>query len=315
MFKYLAKYKKKIFFYTKKNIFHLHYAPKQSNWFLVSPYGIGDTYIILSYLEEFKKANNVNKLTLGIVKKNHQSLIELFPDAADKIIFLENFEMRYCKKNIFSSGKIMVLHSENFLSNASQSIMGFKGFTLNDSYKLLLNININSRNKKPIISNNLRLRAKKRFDEYGLKENKTVIIAPNAVSISDNQISNNEWVVLSEKLSRNGYDIVFLSHQKEYQSIPFSKSVYFEISETIPFIELCGYFISIRSGICDVAATANCYKYILYPDIDWFSGSLYSCTSLGLMYEGVENLKEFIIDKDFPIKTLLQLEIELKNEK
>lgn len=302
-------------FYFKKYSFKFSNTPKKNEWFLISPYGIGDTYLILSHLKEFRLQNNVNKLILGIVKESHGSIIKLFPDVVDKVVILDDFKMKYCEKNEFGPGYPIVLHSEHFLSNSMQSVMGYKGITLNDSYKLLLNIDINSDNIRPHISQELKTKAKKKFSDYGLKEGKTVLIAPNAVTINDTCINPLDWVYLSKELHNRGYDIAFLSNQIDYQSISFAKSVTFEISETVPFIDLCGYFISLRSGICDVSFTANCHKYILYPNQKWFSSSLFSCTSLNLMYNNVNNLKEFIIDEISLKNTLLHVIEEIENEK
>ena len=39
--------------------------------------------------------------------------------------------------------------------------------------------------------------------------------------------------------------------------------------EMIEFADICGYFVSLRSGLCDILSISEAKKIVIYPDINF----------------------------------------------
>ena len=94
----------------------------------------------------------------------------------------------------------------------------------------------------------------------GLAEHQTVIIAPDANSVT--QLPMIFWNDLIGRLKKAGYRVfVNCSYCSAYRA----PDIFFSYEESVPLLEYCGYFIGVRSGLCDIISTAQCRKIILYP--------------------------------------------------
>lgn len=103
------------------------------------------------------------------------------------------------------------------------------------------------------------------FKELGLALGKTVIIAPYAGSFIS-EISYDVWKMLAKKLMEKGFSVCTNCSNESEETIEGTKRVCFPYAQAVPFVECAGYFIGIRSGLCDVISSAKCKKIIMYED-------------------------------------------------
>lgn len=109
---------------------------------------------------------------------------------------------------------------------------------------------------------------RKEFEEKGLEKGNTVILAPYAYSIDCPP--EKFWIFLSDYLEDLGIKVAInidpmSIHEEEKNYIPNARILSFELSESVPYLEYAGFFIGMRSGLCDVTSSAKCRKIILYP--------------------------------------------------
>jgi len=278
-------YNSKLKFKKKINI-------QYDEWFFVFPFGIGDFYLFLSLLETFKN-NNIGNVNLGILKTNQIQLLDLFNVKVNRIVYITNFELKFCENNKFCTGIPIILHPAFFLSNSLQSLIGYNGLTLNDIYKIMLDLPVQTENQKPISKQIYIESAKEKFNNYGLVGCKTILIAPHANSFDEKIIPFKFWEQLIGRLQSIGYKVLLNSIKEPYVNFKNVLSVDFPLNEAIPFVEMCDNFIGARSGFCDLISTCKSHKYIIYPSINWFSGSFLQGSSLISMGLVQDSISEF----------------------
>lgn len=127
----------------------------------------------------------------------------------------------------------------------------------------------------------------------GIITGKTVIIAPYASSCPSPKIE--EWQRLVRELQNNGLKVVTNASDKE-QAIPGTTAVQIPYDMLLPVLDTAGYFVGIRSGLCDVIAGSTCKKVILYPKMKYKQGTYYSFYDLSVFPQRGSMLmqKEFI---------------------
>lgn len=99
--------------------------------------------------------------------------------------------------------------------------------------------------------------------QNGAQVGKTVLLSPYANTVKP--IEMRYWSDLAEKLKENGFSILTNADGKEEAAIPGTRAVLVPYKNLIPFLEAAGWFVGYRSGLCDLAVSAHCNKYILYP--------------------------------------------------
>lgn len=253
----------------------------KDEWFFISSYGIGDLYILLSLLPEFRKVHKAKKISVGIVKESHKDLFDLFPGVVDRYVVIGEKELKYCKSSGLESGKPIVIHPKDLHGSSLIQLIGYKSLNILDIYKVMLklpmgSIPVDPRRHYSEISG----KADVLFKKNDLLSGNTILLAPDAFSYDVHHFDLEFWKTLSSTLISKSYKVAVISHQKEIKKIRGIVPVNFPLREAIPFVEKCGFFIGNRSGFCDLISTSQAMKIILYPRIQWYSGPLIDGSSM-----------------------------------
>lgn len=285
----------------------------RTDWYIISPYGIGDTYLLLSLMRKFKEQNLIKgKVHFFVTKKSHFDLINYFPQAVDSFQMIKSSIVQYVsdKDYRFDKRKAQVFHPFHFPNQAIQNLLSYKNVNLNDVYKLLLNVSLDTKNQEAFVSDSMREEASLLFGNYGLIQSKTILVAPHAISVDDSLVSFSDWDNFITNCIQDGYAVAILSSEKAYLKNPNVVLVDFPLSYAIAFGELCGFFVSLRSGFCDLIATSNCKKFILYPE-NTNAKSLFAWASLSGMEITKGFLKEYKVYPGEANQIFSQIKIEL----
>ncbi|WP_029322815.1 hypothetical protein [Butyrivibrio sp. AE3004] len=142
------------------------------------------------------------------------------------------------------------------------------------------------------------------FSDKHLIPKKTVVLSPFAYSIPF-QPPESFWKRLGKGLLDNGYSLAINvdpspMHEKDEQNfIEGAQTVSFLLKEGMDFLKMAGYFIGMRSGLCDVLWNAECKKIILYPAVREIDYERHRCDmqfgSLEIMY-GARDVREIEFD-------------------
>jgi hypothetical protein len=253
---------------------------KKKDIALLCHYGIGDTYIVLLLLPYLFSRFPSAEFTI-MVKHSQREIPELFNFPRLRTIVVESpgilNDLAWCRPQFAASmnelrqGEIFYAHPYARFGDDLYEV----GATLMDSYLRAFDISEEVLLQAPSSSRVFEERARARFCRFGLPENRTVLIAPDAVSST---AMPHELVVALEQTIRSRDLVpVILSSQAHYRH----RAIEFSLGEAIPLAEMCGYVISARSGLCDLLSAAKVDLSIVYLDQAWGRRSdFFDATSL-----------------------------------
>lgn len=226
----------------------------------------GDVYITCRYLESYVKKNNIKNYVLVVIGKACYNVAKLFEIGNVEIASQEEMEL-LVRMERFVGGlkvKIKVMQPYIMYTNFLNNLDGYKGLNFNDFFKhSLFELEDTAKKRTPI-----NLFDKKKLEKF-IKEKhfikgKTVILSPYANSLP--QMSWKFWSRLTEKLNESGYKVFTNSSGKNETIIPNSEPIFFDFCDAIDILEYAGFFIGVRSGLCEILSSAKCKKIVLYPD-------------------------------------------------
>ncbi|MCM1183102.1 MAG: hypothetical protein NC337_06995 [Roseburia sp.] len=281
--------------------------------------GTGDYFICGLYLEEYLKVNNIDNYVFLIPDSGGEPKVtELF-----EVYHKHTVEMkRITPMNILAAfsfqknRQIRYLHhgNQNFhnrsISISDIELAGYKGLHMIDFY-LCYGFMLPEHAPKSIpyfdreenIINEM-------FEENHLIKGKTVLIAPYSTGLKQYELPEKFWVELTFHLKERGYTVATNCVGKE-KCISGTVAMNIPYKQTVPFVERAGYFIGIRSGLCDILAGAYCKKIIFhtYRATWWKDG-------MSIPYTGLNNMGlcddavEFEYRNGEETKALLKIALE-----
>ena len=120
--------------------------------------------------------------------------------------------------------------------------------------------------------------------QIGGKPNKTVLIAPYATTSVLIPPPDDFWTTIVSTLQERGYTVVTNCSEKEVP-LKGTSSILIPYAHIVPFLDTAGYFIGVRSGLCDIISTTKAKKIILHPyeAQNWPDGASLAFTGLNNM--------------------------------
>jgi hypothetical protein len=276
---YLIPHKNYILDYINWNKLLANLNLQNDCWFIICPYGIGDTYFICALLKQFLLRHGNTKAVL-IVKKSHLDVVELFTEDIYRVITFDKLNLRDINRfSQFKCGYPFIGHPSDFKYDFDR-FLGTEGLTLLDLYRIMLQMPIDAPLTQPKLDYASINAAKKKFFELGLPANRTVILAPEANSLSTLPLEF--WCHLSEHLKLQGWTVC-INICNSSTCIPGTTPINFSLSEAISIAEIAGWVISSRSGLCDLLSSAKCKLSIIYMKQSWYAGTPLTGSSLKRM--------------------------------
>lgn len=103
-----------------------------------------------------------------------------------------------------------------------------------------------------------------RWNLNGISKGRTVVISPHAYSVEC--LDQAFWRLVVNKLKNKGYNVVFsINTNKETCPFPGEHCYFANYEEIVPMLNYAGFFIAVRSGLCDIVSQSSCKMVILYP--------------------------------------------------
>lgn len=251
-----------------------------------APYsGTGDVYLTAMMLQKYADARGIDNFFVPVVGKSNVKVCALFG--------LETVSMgRYTMDNLMrflcfcgiSDQCLEVLHHApiNLSVGVLDSMRNVKGL----NFFSMLSCGVFQANDKRYVTppqfSADRAAIEKRFIDNGLKIGKTVLLAPYSYTLP--KMKRRFWEEIAEELTRKGYTVCTNSNGKKEKPIKGTVPIFLPYAQIVPFLELAGGLVSIRSGLCEVISSANCKKVVLYLDgYDWNGLDNYDYFSLNHM--------------------------------
>lgn len=248
-------------------------------WGLISPYGIGDTYLLCALSKQLL-AEGGSAVSL-LARPSHQDVGRLFPEGIARVTALDEIDLpllrSWRRQGPPRRGIPLVAHPFN-LALADGPLPRLH---LLDLYRRLFRLPPEASLLRPTVPTAACDEARRRFRHLGLPAGRTVLLAPGAVSIRTHPQAF--WQTLVHTLRKAGWTVA-LNHSAAAPPLEGTVPLSFPLREAIPMAELAGWVISSRSGLCDLLSTARCRLTVIYPRTDspWSPFQAFSLVGMGL---------------------------------
>ncbi|WP_161846241.1 glycosyltransferase family 8 protein [Pseudoflavonifractor sp. 524-17] len=231
--------------------------------------GMGDIFLLHEYLNYYLEKNNIQKYVIVIPGSAAFRTVELFGIENIEQISIEENSMLVKFKIFMSNGakNLHILHHDPPASHVGigGKIQGIHHTTTRD---MLLGVCMGLKDTTLPPSSDAHFEndpeyIKKLFKSNRLVPGKTVILSPYSNSCAA-AIPMQSWVGIAETLKELGFSVCTNGVGPNEPAIEGTKVVSVPLKYSKAFLEYSGYFISMRSGLCDVIGQSKCKKYIIY---------------------------------------------------
>ena len=236
---------------------------------IVHPWpGTGDIFLLHKYFSQYLTHENITDYVViangGAAKK----IVDLFP--IQRSMQLSSIEtLQLVRLYEFMNGtlpNLKIIHHcpLGLHTGISSTLQGMHKTTTRD---MLLEIaagipTSSEKSDDPCFSADINV-ACEYLKQNGLQPGKTIIFAPFSKSCSS-MFPQEGWEYLATFFSNQGYSVCTNCGDTGDIPIKGTRALFFPFVDSLAVLEAAGYFISNRSGLCDVVGFAHCKKVVLY---------------------------------------------------
>lgn len=262
------------------------------------PYpGTGDIYIIGLYLEQYRKENDISDYVLVVCTNACKKVADLF---GLKTVQISETEIQaviaYARVVGMEEASVCVLNDSFGEQNAIARLRGYKKIDFCTMFtECILKLE-----KKTVYAEFIQNNSDELFEKYNLVKGKTVLLSPYANTV--NNLSDSFWMKIAEILIGEGYQVCTNVASSKEEPVRGTIGIFIPYKMIVDFLDKAGFFIGLRSGLCDIVSSTSAKMFILYPRGMMFgSGTLYdyfSLSNMGLRKEKLLELEYDLEDMD-----------------
>lgn len=245
-------------------------------WIIVCPYSLGDTYLLASLGEAFRRAHCADgKPVVLVVKSSLFPLALMFRQHFDRIIGLEDLylnairlELEHVKlSTILCPGHAYFPHPNHLHDARADLTPTFGRVSQLGMYATLLRLPLETRPALPQISPDARQGAAELAAKLGIRDGRSVLLFPE--SNSWEQVPDEFWQHLAPRLQAAGWDVYTNASGSwrgpRAQEIEGARLIHVPLDLVYPFLERAGWAIGTLCGMMNSLVTARlaCRKTIL----------------------------------------------------
>lgn len=284
------------------------------------PYtGTGDIYLIGAFWKQYVEKTNLEKYIFVVISGACEKAARLF--GINHIVRLENkvessYLIRYymlCPKRV----KLKVLNDSwgQIHTNPLEWFRGYKGLEFMQLFrKFVFGLSDSARPEHPIVEDKAE-EVDNFFRKNRLEEKNTVVLSPYSNTLAD--LPDRFWNKVAEALKEMGYVVCTNSNGSTELAVEGTIPVFFPLDIAPQIVGKAGYFIGIRSGLCDIISGSDAKKIILYHAQErFFNGSTYeyfNLKTMGLCDDAVE-IQFDACDEELYKKVMDSMNEVLENE-
>lgn len=248
---------------------------------IVCPYpGTGDAYLTGMFFEQFIGIKGYLDYRVIVPGNGFKKILTLFGINDSNINVISIHDMNNLKNYVSYKGEgalgLDYLMYWGLPYQKAALFEGYKGLSFPEMFKActfcLSKDTEPNRMRQDISLEDAELQIK----EMGLDPGNTVVVAPYANSFVK-ELEDKWWEELVLELQNRGFFVVTNCNGKDEKPIKNTRPVAFPYNSILPLMDVCGYFIGMRSGLCDIISASTCKKTIIYQNaitsrrMDFFS--------------------------------------------
>ncbi len=236
---------------------------------LICPYpGTGDAFLTGRYLLKYIAREGITAYRVITCSGGFAKILTLFGIKKENILVIKKNQMNNLKnyinyKGVDKNGGIRYLLYWGLGGQKASLFEGYNGLTFEDLFKLcVFKLPIDAKPRK-IFQRISDSEAEKEIIRMGLIPNKTVVLAPYANSFYE-ELTVEWWENLARSLQDKDFCVATNSSGVDEPPIKGTMAVSFPYDSINVMMDKCGYFIGVRSGLCDILSDSNCRKIVIY---------------------------------------------------
>lgn len=274
---------------------------------IMLPYSaLGDSYFISSYLYSYFKKNNVGKYVITVIGGACKKVIDMFGFKNVELLTQDESDNLMCYGRITGYKNIKMKCLTHNLMH-TDILRGLEYSKFMDWGNIIKNVvlDLDELAEKRLPETIYRINyIEQFFKENSLKKGRTVILSPYANTLIG--LDMRIWNELVSKL--RGYGLCVCTNSIDDKIEPVlenTRGVFFPVVDASSIIETAGYFIGLRSGLCDIVSNAKAKKIVVYPTKDS------TFFSINAIHFGDESLEEVIYEdnSDFVDEVIKKMEL------
>lgn len=231
------------------------------------PYtGTGDIYLIGTFWDEYVRQNHISDYVFIVITRACRQVANLFGIKNIELVKDKKYASFLVDYYLYdqAGGEIKILNDgwPQVHINQTEWFRGYKGLYFMQLFRrFVFNLPDDVMPKHPQYKDERR-RVDALFEEWGLVKGRTVILSPYSNTLSD--LPMEFWEDIVSGLEQKGYCVVTNSGGKAEPAVKRTNGIFFPLDMAPQFIEAAGFFVGVRSGLCDVISGASAKKVILY---------------------------------------------------
>ena len=232
--------------------------------FVVPLNGSGNVYIAGLFFQEYLKRHSITDYVFVVVSEMCRRVAEMFE--IKNIVVMDAGlaeDMIRCANFLRGRMKMTVLH-DGWKSDITRWLKGWKGLNFEEYFRCF------SFDFDDAVPHRLPPRrghsseVAALFAKHSLQPGMTVVLAPYANTLHGYQEAL--WRGIAEHFRNRGFSVCTNCASEREKPVEGTAAVFFPFSMAVEFLETAGYFVGLRSGLCDIISAAKCRKVILYED-------------------------------------------------
>lgn len=260
----------------------------------ICPYaGTGDIYIVGLYLKDYIDSHNIEDYILVVSGGGCRKVASLFDincvsleqsEIEKLLMYVRLVGLDVCHARVLNDGYLQVM------------VKCMRGYKDVDFHTMFQRCVFEAESKK----SDIRIKQENSddvFEKYDLIKGKTVLLSPYANTIYN--MPDKFWKKLADELMDRGYMVCTNSCGDGEPPIEGTKGIFIAYSKIIDFLDKAGYFVGMRSGLCDIVSTTKAKMTVFYPAGNIFGAcSTYDYFSLEKMQLKCDGVKEIVFSKE-----------------
>lgn len=237
--------------------FETYHEKFPQRYFVLCPYSaLGDVYLAMSYLEAYCEKHHIFSFVVFTVGNPCGEVARLF--TKEPVISLGQKEMDAFVQAVLLMGiKTGILaHHNHFYTDSSFQILQSELISFPQYYRdVVFGLDDTVEMAVPLHGKEVSCKEK-------IPKGRSVILAPYANSVVE--APKSFWTDLVKGYQAEGLH-VFTNIIEGQEPLDDTTSLVLPISEMCDAVCWAGYFVSLRSGLCDVVHTAKARKTVVFP--------------------------------------------------
>ncbi|WP_167958650.1 hypothetical protein [Anaerosporobacter faecicola] len=250
--------------------------------------GLGDVYLVCQHIEEKEYCTAV------LISTNATRITKLFQIESNEVINTFRMSCLCYYVNIIGLDKCnaQIMHYDAYEYLHIGVLMNMRGVNGVNYDDMLYSFLFGDASAKKFVAPKFiqdEVDVVAFCDSVGIEKDKSIIIAPDANSMSSLPVET--WNKIVAVFLNKGYR-VFTNCPPGVEPLVNTKAVDIPFEKSVPILNYAGNFIGLRSGFCDLICSSTCRKFIIYePTARWGitdNQGYFGLRDMGIMQTGID---------------------------